>query len=257
MFENPDPSKPIVLVVLSGGQDSTTCLALALRDNPIEDVYAITFNYGQRHAAEIGAATKIASLAFKELTGGHHEVIDVPQVLHGSSPLVNPGEKVESYASAETLPGGLEKTFVPMRNTLFLTIAANRAVLLAQRFGRSRAIIVTGVSQEDYGGYPDCRRQFIEDLNHAFTVSLDDPQLPELIISTPLMHLDKEYTVRLSERIPGARELLRWSHTCYNGQVPPCGKCHACLLRAKGYAKAGITDPLVDRFPSVQTGSFT
>jgi 7-cyano-7-deazaguanine synthase len=205
------------------------------------EVKAVTFDYGQRHAAEIVSARKIADLAGI----AYHEVISVQNTLAGASPLVNRAAKVESYTSAETLPGGLEKTFVPMRNTLFLTIAANRAV--AWGMGEKHIELYTGVGQEDYGGYPDCRKSFIDGIEYAFNQSLDDPNLPTLHIITPLMHLSKAETVQLSESIPGCHALLAWSHTCYNGAVPPCGFCHACLLRAKGYAAAGVSDPLLDR----------
>jgi 7-cyano-7-deazaguanine synthase len=252
------------LVVLSGGQDSTTCLALAIKEFGVDNVHAITFNYGQRHRVEVDAAKAIAQLA---KLGDRHEVVDVPAILKGSSPLVNGAVAVEQYASAEVLPGGLEKTFVPMRNQFFLTIAANRAVLIgieagikqAGPKGRTNVTVFTGVSQEDYGGYPDCREPFIDYLAETIRLSNDDASLPFIAIRTPLMYLTKAATVEVSEKLDalqvsayagdtiGTRDLLAYSHTCYNGEVPPCGKCHACLLRAKGYEEAGVTDPLLER----------
>lgn len=230
------------LIILSGGQDSTTCLALAIQHYGAHNVFAITFNYGQRHAVEVEAARKIAALA---LPKDHHEVVDIDDVLCGTSPLVNAAASVDQYKDVESLPGGLEKTFVPMRNTLFLTIAANRAVVLSM--GDASVELVTGVSQEDYGGYPDCRLTFIHALEDAFNESLDHDSLPDIHFNTPLVNMTKRDTVVLSESIPGARELLAWSHTCYNGDIPPCGKCHACHLRAKGYKEAGVLDPLFER----------
>jgi 7-cyano-7-deazaguanine synthase len=243
------PSK-LALVVLSGGQDSTTCLALALRDYPLNQVYALTINYGQRHRAEIDAATRVCDIAGMNLLS-HHEIVTVPSLLlRGTSPLLmNSGEQVERYKDAATLPGGLEKTFVPMRNQLFLTIAFNRAVLLGLRHG-AEVDVFTGVSQEDYGGYPDCRARFINYLERASQLAIDSPELPHVEIKTPLMSLDKEATVRLSETLRGAREMLAYSHTCYNGEVPPCGECHACLLRERGYERAGVLDPLTERVGS-------
>lgn len=238
----------LALVVLSGGQDSTTCLALALCTYGVENVYAVTFDYGQRHSAEIDSATRIAAMAGIQ---ARHEIIRVPAILKGTSPLVDAGASVEQYQSAAKLPGGLEKTFVPMRNMLFMTIAANRAALLAGPGGE--VDIITGVSQEDYGGYPDCRQDFIMALERTMRHSLDDPELPSLYIKTPLMHKSKRQTVEMSEEIPGARELLAYSHTCYNGQVPPCGKCHACLLRQKGYDSARVFDPLLERLKKEST----
>lgn len=233
------------LVVLSGGQDSTTCLGVAISRFGRNNVHAITFDYGQRHRSEVESARTIAKLA--GIAG--HEVIEVPAILKGSSPLVNTLAAVETYASAEVLPGGLEKTFVPMRNQLFLTIAANRAVVLGEAFvpAAEDVAVFTGVSQEDYGGYPDCRESYIIALGDAIDESLDAAGLPRVSIITPLIHLNKAKTVQLSEGLPGVRELLAYSHTCYKGMVPPCGECHACLLRAKGYAEAGVTDPLLER----------
>lgn len=230
------------LVVLSGGQDSTTCLALAISQWGPENVHAITFDYGQRHRAEINSAKLIA---LKAGIQDRHEVVVVQGILKGTSPLVSTGSEVEQYAGVEALPGGLEKTFVPMRNTLFLTIAANRAVLLAKDDQEVR--VMTGVSEEDYGGYPDCRASYIEMMEEAINASLDDTVLPSIILDTPLIHLSKRLTVEMSEGLERGREFVAYSHTCYNGAVPPCGKCHACLLRQKGYDAAGVTDPLIER----------
>ncbi len=245
--------KEVVVVVHSGGQDSTTCLAMILHlatDN--QEILAVTFDYGQRHRSELGAAASVVREAERLFNRKIvREEINVQGVLKGTSPLVNTGTAVERYESAETLPGGLEKTFVPMRNTLFLTLAANRGVAMALDVGAERVTLVTGVSQEDYGGYPDCRSSFIDALTATFASSLDDPGLPKLRMSTPLMNINKAETVNLSENIPGARAMLALSHTCYNGEIPPCGSCHACLLRAKGYAEAGVTDPLIERLSMI------
>lgn len=237
-------SKTLTLVVLSGGQDSTTCLAQVLRDNDPATVHAITFNYGQRHKIEVTAAQVIS---YTLGLYARHEIVHVPDVLLSTSPLLNAMHPVERYAGVAALPGGLEKTFVPMRNQLFLTLAANRAVALGVKHGAQHVNIVTGVSQEDYGGYPDCREGFISALEHTVALSLDDETLPRITIDTPLIHLTKCDTVKLSEAIPGARALIGLTHTCYNGELPPCGSCHACLLRAKGYAEAGVSDPLLAR----------
>lgn len=222
------------LVVLSGGQDSTTCLYYAMRH--AEQVIALTFDYGQRHAVEVDAAIEIAVLAKV-----HHEVVELlGNVLTGTSPLVNPNEKLEQYADADALPGGIEKTFVPMRNALFLTIAANRAVV------HGCDVIVTGISQEDYGGYPDCRDTFIVAMqamiNYAIGESAPVPRL-----YAPLLRLNKADTVRMALTLPGCMDALALSHTCYKGVFPPCGTCHACLLRARGFQQAGVLDPLMVR----------
>lgn len=225
------------VVVLSGGQDSTTCLYWAL--NMGHDVIAVTFNYGQRHKREIECAKQIALNA-----GVLHEVIDIgPNILKGSSPLVS-DNKLEEYADFNSLPGGLEKTFVPMRNQLFLTIAANRAYVHQAQF------LVTGVCEEDYGGYPDCRQQFIDKLQEACnlgTFTGEDGALPALKIKTPLMRLTKAQTVELAMSLPGCYAALAYSHTSYAGEYPPSSNDHASLLRAKGFAEAGIPDPLILR----------
>jgi len=220
------------LVVLSGGQDSTTCLFWA-RER-YEEVHAVTFNYNQRHQREIEAAIKIASMAGV----ASHEVLPLGPILKGTSPLVSdiPPEQYEDWQS---LPGGLEKTFVPMRNALFLTIAANRAVVLGA------PVIITGVSQEDYGGYPDCRQEFIMGLEDALNLAIEG--LPQLTILTPLLHMDKAESVLLARSLPGCWEALAYSHTAYDGAYPPVGKDHATLLRAKGFELAGWPDPLVER----------
>lgn len=228
------------LVVLSGGQDSTTCLYWALYMG--YDVHAVTFNYGQRHSREIACAIKIAQdvgIAHK------HEVIDLGMgILKGTSPLVNFDEQLEQYPDHHSLPGGLEKTFVPMRNQLFLTVAANRAYVIGAR------ILITGVCQEDSGGYPDCRQVFINEIQDACnsgTFTGRDWAVGNLKIITPLMNLTKAKSVQLALSIRGCYAALAYTHTSYVGNYPPIGKDHATLLRAKGFEESGAPDPLVLR----------
>lgn len=231
------------VVVLSGGQDSTTCLFWALRDG--HKVDAVTFNYNQRHAREIQSAHEVISVARESYPDQirSHEVITLGPVLKGTSPLVS-GEQLEQYADHGSLPGGLEKTFVPMRNQLFLTVAANRAAVYDAQ------VLITGVCEEDFGGYPDCRKVFIRALQHAcntgtFTGEGGAPK--PLGILTPLMHLTKKQTVELALELPGCYRALAYSHTSYDGQYPPTGHDHATLLREKGFQEAGVPDPLVLR----------
>jgi 7-cyano-7-deazaguanine synthase len=233
------------LVVFSGGQDSTTCLAQAVDLYGQTNVHTITFDYGQRHAAEIQAAERIVRIIGVESRST--KVLLPEGVLKGSSPLVDKKRNVETYASPDVLPGGLEKTFVPMRNQLFLTIAANHAAAIAAEAGELDITLITGISQEDYGGYPDCRNVFLTSLQHTINMALDDPALPQVHVIAPLLHKTKADTVRMGNAILGCNVMLAYSHTCYNGSVPPCGECHACLLRAKGFAEAGSADPLLDR----------
>jgi 7-cyano-7-deazaguanine synthase len=225
------------VIVLSGGQDSTTCLFLARHCG--YDLHAVTFDYGQRHKMEINAAIKVAGIA--EVSS--HEIIELGPILKGTSPLISE-EDLEQYKGYDDLPGGLEKTFVPMRNQLFLTVAANRAYVI----GCNR--LITGVAQEDFGGYPDCRQEFITSFAEtcrlgAFTGIDGAP--PAIHIWTPLMNQSKAQTVRMALETPMAYEALAFTHTSYDGEYPPTGRDHATLLREKGFAHAGVPDPLILR----------
>ena len=234
------------LVVFSGGQDSTFCLFWAL--HRFDAVHTVTFNYGQRHEREISAAANIIKLAQMVYPGKTitSEVVNVGPILAGTSPLTNPNEELEQYADHASLPGGLEKTFVPMRNQLFLTLAANRAYVIGS------TNLVTGVCEEDFGGYPDCREIFIKALETAInegTFTGEDGAPGPLTIHTPLMHMSKAQMVTAGAREEADPIYLAWalSHTSYDGQYPPIGHDHATLLRAKGFEQAGWPDPLVLR----------
>lgn len=216
------------LVVFSGGQDSTTCLYWA-RER-FSSILALTFDYGQRHYRELESAKQISRLA-----GVNHETIDVGSIFAGLSPLTDRSLTVQSFAPDAPLPGGLADTFVPGRNILFLTIAANRAYVA----GCDSLII--GVAQQDYGGYPDCREDFISKMELAVSSGLDR----KVQIIAPLMDLTKAETVALAKSLPGCMDALALSTTCYNGAFPPCGTCHSCILRQRGFAEAGVVDPLV------------
>lgn len=233
------------LVILSGGQDSTTCLFWACE--VYEEVYAVTYNYGQRHARELEAAATVFEMAQNRWPDvvKEHVVIEVGPILQGASPLVSNNE-LEQYVDMHSLPGGLEKTFVPGRNLLFLTLAANHA------YARGILNLVTGVCQEDFGGYPDCRQIFIDAAATAirlgFGANIDD-LFSYMRIVTPLMDLSKAETVRLAyeDLDPVAWEALAYTHTSYDGAYPPTGNDHATLLRAKGFCEADLPDPLVLR----------
>jgi len=234
-----------VVVLLSGGQDSTTVLFNALHNGgPDDKLYCLTIDYGQRHKIEVDAARRVVHVA-KQYYPDHieeHEVLHLGNILHATSPLVS-GNELEQYENWDKLPGGLEKTFVPLRNQLFITIAANRAAA----YGAERLFI--GVSQEDYGGYPDCRYPFVASIQATINEGLGEGKLgfPRLWVCAPLIHLTKAATVKMAANIPGCFEALAFSHTAYDGQYPPIGKDHATLLRAKGFAEAGYPDPLVIR----------
>lgn len=243
--------KPKALVVLSGGQDSTTCLAFAVREFGANNVRALTIDYGQRHNREIRAALDVA-LLFGIPTP---EVLELGRnILLGTSPLNNPAEKLETYESfqqMETIIGErVEKTFVPMRNALFLTIAANRAVVLGCE------TIYTGVCQADNANYPDCRKVFVSAQQHAINQALGfddldpDPGIDSkaIRIETPLMFLSKAQSIQaLVTHSPVDFARLAWTHTAYDGNYPPVGKDHASVLRAQGFVEADWPDPLVVR----------
>lgn len=217
------------MVVLSGGQDSTTCLFWAKRE--FQDVRAITFSYGQRHAIELDSAREIANLV-----GIKHDLVELGSVFAKLSSLTDADQKIPG--SGDCSPGTqLPSTFVPGRNILFLSLAASRAYV------HNCDTIVIGVSQEDFAGYPDCRENFINSMETAICHGLDR----QIRIAAPLMHLNKKETVELALSMPGCMEALSFSTTCYNGAVPPCQECNACILRANGFAQAGIADPLVIR----------
>lgn len=230
------------LVVLSGGQDSVTCLFWALRE--FEEVHAITFDYNQRHRIEIDAAIKVAVMAGV----ASHEVVSLGPVLAGKSPLTNPNEELEKYESHEQMEEVIgdrrELTFVPMRNALFLTIAANRAEVLGCE------AIVTGVCQMDNANYDDCREVFIDSMNEMIEFALGADHRGETVgpvIVAPLMDLTKADTVRLARELPGCWEALAYSHTSYDGKYPPTDNNHSNVLRAQGFLDAGFPDPLVIR----------
>ena len=240
--------KPSCLVILSGGQDSTTCLFWALTQ--FEKVHAVTFDYGQRHDRELQAAEKVFELAARTAyveQMGLHEFIVMGRILRGASPLVS-NAPLEQYSNMHALPGGLEKTFVPGRNLLFLTVAANLAYSLGV------TDVITGVCEEDFGGYPDCRQAFITSAQQTIREGLGyidqkgfADRFCEFAIHTPLMNLTKAESVQLATRLPGCWEALAYTHTAYDGQYPPTGNDHASLLRAKGFLEAGYPDPLVLR----------
>lgn len=242
-------SKTKVLVVLSGGQDSTTCLFWAKAY--FNEVHAVTFDYGQRHAREIQAARDVAKLAGV----ASHEVVGVGPILSSTSPLTSDNE-LELYTDHDSMAAiigdRVEKTFVPMRNALFLTLAANRAVCLGI------TNLVTGVCQADNANYPDCREDFIQAQEAAINEALG---CNNFAIYAPLMNLTKAQSIELALSLSGKVEpagatavfsseaylALGFSHTAYDGQYPPVGKDHASVLRAFGFEQAGVPDPLVIR----------
>ena len=203
------------LVVFSGGQDSTTCLFWAKKH--FRKVYAITFLYGQKHAKEVDLARDIAKKAEVEF-----KLMDVSFIGNlGSNSLTDTSIEMDE----EKPEGSFPNTFVPGRNLFFLSIAA----VYAREIGVQH--IVTGVSQTDFSGYPDCRDTFIKSLNVTLNLAMDE----QFILHTPLMWLDKTQTWALADEL-GVLDLVRnETLTCYNGvQGDGCGHCPACKLRRHG-----------------------
>ena len=203
------------LVVFSGGQDSTTCLFWA-RER-VEQVRAVSFFYGQRHRLELDMARAIAEEAKVPW-----EVQDVSFISRiGKSSLTD----TETAMDTDVPEGGFPNTFVPGRNLFFLSIAA----VCAREHGMRD--IVTGVSQTDFSGYPDCRDTFIRSLNVSLNLAMEE----QFVIHTPLMWLDKSQTWELADRLGIFDLVRRRTLTCYNG-IPGdgCGECPSCRLRRRG-----------------------
>ncbi|MGL6045636.1 MAG: 7-cyano-7-deazaguanine synthase QueC [Vogesella sp.] len=222
---------PKALVVLSGGQDSTTCLYWALREFGAANVEAVTFDYGQRHRVELDCARKIAQLA-----GVRQTVLPIDTFAAIGGNALTDDSIAPEEGARDDADTALPNTFVPGRNLVFLSFAA------ALAYTRGIEHVVTGVAQTDYSGYPDCRENTLKALELALRLGMDS----RVTLHTPLMFMSKADTVRLAQDV-GAMDAMAWSHTCYNGGVPPCGRCASCELRAKGFAEAGVADPLVVR----------
>lgn len=207
--------KDACLVLFSGGQDSTTCLLEAVKTH--KEVVAVSVNYGQRHAEELACAARIA----KEL-GVEHHILDM-SLLNQLAP--NALTRADMVVDTEVAEGALPNTFVEGRNLLFLSFVA----VMAKTKGIQK--IITGVSQSDFSGYPDCRDSFIKSLNVTLNLAMDY----EFVIETPLMWLTKEETWEMADKLGGLDFIRHKTLTCYNGVIGDgCGECPACHLRRRG-----------------------
>ncbi len=211
-------NRDTALVVFSGGQDSTTCLFWAKRQ--FKKVLALSFLYGQKHKKEVELAREIARKADVPF-----EVMDVSFIGDlGRNSLTDATMSMDELKPADSFPN----TFVPGRNLFFLSIAA----VYAREHGINH--LVTGVSQTDFSGYPDCRDAFIKSLNVTLNLAMDE----QFVIHTPLMWIDKAETWELADEL-GVLDVIRYETlTCYNGiQSDGCGHCPACKLRREGLEK--------------------
>ena len=225
-------SEKRAICLLSGGLDSATCLAIARAEGYL--CYCLSFDYGQRHSVELDAASRVAN----QLKAAEHRTARIDLRVFGGSALTAnidvPKARPESAISE-----GIPVTYVPARNTIFLSFA----LAYAEVTGASHIFI--GVNAIDYSGYPDCRPEFI----HAFEAMANLATktgvegITRIVIDTPLMKMTKADIVRKAVEL-GVD--LRLTHSCYDPAPDgrSCGSCDACILRQKGFEEAGIADPL-------------
>ena len=219
--------KPAVCL-LSGGLDSATVLAYARREG--YRCYALSFDYGQRHRAELDAAARVAS----SLGAAEHRVVSIDLRAFGGSALT-----ADIAVPKTGLGQGIPITYVPARNTVFLSFALAWAEVLES------SDVFIGVNAIDYSGYPDCRPEFIaafENMANLATKAGVEGRT-RLKIHTPLIRLSKCEIIQLGARL-GVD--FAWTHSCYDPDAEgrPCGLCDSCRLRLKGFAEAGLRDPL-------------
>jgi 7-cyano-7-deazaguanine synthase len=226
----PSSASPKAVCLLSGGLDSATCLALARRDG--FDCYALSFDYGQRHRIELEAARRVASA----LGATTHRIAKIDLRIFGHSALTDE-IAVPKGRDEQSMGEGIPVTYVPARNTIFLSFALAWAEVLES------SDIFIGVNALDYSGYPDCRPEFIEAFEKMSNLATKTgvEGITHMHIHTPLIRLSKADIVRL-----GAESGVPFSltHSCYDPDQAgrPCGACDSCLLRAKGFREAGIPD---------------
>lgn len=224
--------QPKAVCLLSGGLDSSTCLAYALRQG--FECYALSFDYGQRHRIELEAAARVAA----QLGAAGHRIVRIGLDEFGGSALTGTGA-VPKGRSVQEVGEGIPPTYVPARNTIFLAVALAWAEILGA------ADIFLGVNAIDYSGYPDCRPEFIEAFEHAANLGtkLGVEGRARFRIHAPLIRMSKAEIVKLAIDL-GVD--LKLTHSCYDPGEDgrPCGACDSCLLRRKGFSEAGLPDPL-------------
>lgn len=224
------------VVLLSGGLDSTTVVAIALSQG--YEVYALSFQYGQRHRIELDSAAAVAN----QMGVSEHVIADIDLRLFGGSALTA-DIQVPKYHSVQELDSGIPITYVPARNTIFLSFALAWSEVLGA------TDIFIGVNALDYSGYPDCRPEYIEAYermaNLATKVGAEGRQY--LKIHTPLIDMTKAQIIQQGIQL-GVDYAL--TSSCYDPSPvgKPCASCDSCLLRAKGFAEAGLVDPLMAGF---------
>jgi 7-cyano-7-deazaguanine synthase len=225
-------SRPKAVVLLSGGLDSTTTLAIAKAEG--FEPYALSFRYGQRHAFELEAAGRIA----QSMGATQHVVVDIDLRRFGGSALTS-DIPVPKGRAIEEMSVGIPITYVPARNTIFLSFALAWAEVLGA------SDVYLGVNALDYSGYPDCRPEYItafeQMANHATKAAVEGRQ--RLKIHSPLIQLSKAQIIQQGLEL-GVDYAL--TSSCYDPSPAgeACGRCDSCLLRLKGFAEVGATDPI-------------
>lgn len=216
-------------MLLSGGLDSTTALAVAISEGFLP--HALSFRYGQRHSVELEAARRVA----ETMGAQRHVVVDVDLSAFGGSALTSPDIPVPKDGVGEGIPS----TYVPARNTVFLSLA----LAFAETIGSSDLFI--GVNALDYSGYPDCRPEFVAAFERMASLATKAGVSGgrSVVVHTPLIDLTKAQIIRLGLSLGVDYSL---THSCYDPDPAgrPCGRCDSCLLRAKGFREAGVEDPV-------------
>lgn len=217
------------VVLLSGGLDSTTCAYIARAEGLA--VYALSFDYGQRLRRELDAAHAVAAA----VGAREHIVMAFELTRWGGSALTDNAIAVPTEREVSEMETSIPVTYVPGRNTLFLSFGLSYAEAIGAE------AIYMGVNAYDYSGYPDCRPDFIAAFQEVARLGTREGREGRPIrIEAPLLHLDKAGIVKKGLEV-GADYSPTW--TCYQGGEAPCGTCDACILRAKGFAEAGVPDP--------------
>jgi 7-cyano-7-deazaguanine synthase len=225
--------KEKAIVLLSGGLDSTTCLAIAASKG--YELYALTIRYGQRHTAELKAAKRIA----KAYRVKRHSVLDIDLAAFGGSSLTDMKMRVPKGRSDKAMGHGIPSTYVPARNTVFLSLALAWAEALSAKH------VFIGVNALDYSGYPDCRPEFLREFEKLARLATKGgvEGTWHMNIHAPLLHLSKASIIQWGTKLGVDYGL---THSCYDPKAGgrPCGKCDSCLLRAKGFREAKKKDPV-------------
>jgi 7-cyano-7-deazaguanine synthase len=215
------------IVLLSGGLDSTTCLAIA-RDEGFDPIYTMAFDYGQRHRNELAAAERIS----RAMEASAHRVIKIDLRQFGKSALTD-DIAVPNDRDEKTMSAAIPITYVPARNTIFLSYALAWAEVL------DCDDVFIGVNALDYSGYPDCRPEFIASFEQAARLGT---KRTKYSVHAPLVHLTKAQIIRRGVELGVDYSM---THSCYDpdAQGRACGRCDSCLLRKNGFAAAGVADP--------------